>query len=129
MVLVGGLHSFQFHFVTAFRFATLPSTTLHFHSFHHLFCTAQQEYSLIPYCKTNPLLSVSWLLLCLRYNVFCVEIIYKKRYHTQAKATSHSKHLRTFCNIPFSHTLAFSLRYQSVVCFIFSATYSPNPKH
>ena len=98
-------------------------------SFHYLFCTAQQEYSLIPYCKTNPLLSVSWLLLFLRYNVFCVEIIYKKRNHTQAKATSHSKHLCTFCNIPFSHTLAFSLRYYSMVCFIFSATYSPNPTH
>jgi len=69
----------------------------------------QQEYSLIPYCKTNPLLSVSQLLLCHRYNVFCVEIIYKKRNHTKEKATSHSKHLHTFCNIPFSNTLAFSV--------------------
>lgn len=81
------------------RFATLPSTTLHFHSFHHLFCTAQQEYSLIPYCKTNPLLSVSWLLLCQRYNVFCVEIIYKKRNHTQAKAPSTSALFATFHSV------------------------------
>lgn len=76
----------HFSYITFQCFATLHNLSLHFASFiHHLFCTDKQEYSLIPYCKTNALLSVSWLLLFLRYNIFCVDIIYKKRHTPKQK--------------------------------------------
>jgi hypothetical protein len=94
------------------RFASLHYLPLHYTSIHFTIYFAPHSKSIPSFHIAKPTLCFPCLGFCFAtLQCFLFAIIYKKRHHTQAKATSHSKHLRTFCNIPFSHTLAFSLRY------------------
>ena len=107
------VHSLHLHSVQAFRsfrfasFSTLSFTTFRLRSFHSPQHRTAKAIPSLHSANQSHRLSVSWHLLYLCFNGFCVYIIYKSRQRFKAKCSCHYKPPLQFA--PFRSVIAFAL--------------------